>query len=71
MMRKAETVMILWQFMHIYVYMQPWQNQKMPNLYPNMFKIIIKFLIAFITLCVVEVGFSAVNEILTKKRNAS
>ena len=51
------------------VYVQLWQNQKMPNLYPNMWKICLKLLITFPISYLVEEGFSAVNQILTKKRN--
>ena len=50
--------------------MQPWQNQNMPNLYPNMWKIFFKTLITFHILCLVEADFSAVCQILTKKKNA-
>ena len=42
----------------------------MPNLYPNMWKMIFTLLITFPTLYLVEAGFSAVSQILTKKRNA-
>ena len=51
-------------------YTQLFQNQKMPNLYLNMWKIIFTLLITFLILYLVEAGFSAVNQILTKKRNA-
>ena len=51
-------------------YMQLWQNKKMSNVYPNMWKKILKLLIAFPTSYLVESGFSAVNHILTKNRNA-
>ena len=50
-------------------YVQLWQNQKMPNPYPNTCKIIFELLITFPTSHLVEAGFSAVNKILTK-RNA-
>lgn len=51
-------------------YIQLWQNKKMSNIYPNMWKKIFKLLITFPTSYLVESGFSAVNHILTKHRNA-
>ena len=52
-------------------YMQLCPNQNVPNLYPNMSKKnFFKLPIALPTLYLVEAGWSAVNEILTKKRNA-
>ena len=50
--------------------MQLLKNHKMPNLYRNMLKIVFNLLITFPTLYLVEAGFSAVNHIPTKKRNA-
>ena len=51
-------------------YMQLWQNQKMPNLCPNMWKMISMLLITFPTSHLIKAGFSVVNQFLTKKRNA-
>ena len=50
--------------------MQLWQIQKMPNLYANMWKIIVQLLINVPTLYLFQAGFSAANHIPTKKRNA-
>ena len=52
-------------------YVQLLRNHKIPNLYPNMWKIIHMLLITFSTLYLVQAYFSAVNKILIKKRNAS
>ena len=42
----------------------------MPNPYSNMWKIMFKLVITFHTLYLFEADFSAVNQILTRKRNA-
>ena len=51
-------------------YVQLWKNQKMSNLYRNMWNIIFKLLITFTTSNLVQSGFSAVNLILTKMISA-
>ena len=42
----------------------------MPSLYPNVWKMIFTLLVAFPTSYLVEAGFSAVSQVLTKKKNA-
>ena len=52
------------------IYLQLWQNQKMPNLCPKMWKVIFKLLITFSASYLVEASLCAVIHILTKMRNA-
>ncbi len=49
-------------------YPQLWQNNKMPQLYPNLWNKIFSLLVAFPTSYLVESEFSVVNHILTKER---
>ncbi|GFQ71808.1 SCAN domain-containing protein 3 [Trichonephila clavata] len=46
-----------------------WQNKKMPKLYPKMWENMKNILIPFPTSYLVESGFSAVNNIMSKQRN--
>ncbi|GFR05335.1 uncharacterized protein TNCT_255161 [Trichonephila clavata] len=46
-----------------------WQNKKMPKLYPKMWENMKNILIPFPTSYLVESGFSAINNIMSKQRN--
>ena len=50
-------------------YLQLWQNQKMPNLYPSMWKIMFELLITFHTSYIVQADYCVVDQI-PAKRNA-
>ena len=50
-------------------YQKLWQNKKMTDCYPNMWKMVRNLLLPFPTSYLVESGFSAVNNIITKHRN--
>uniref|UniRef100_G1KVP8 SCAN domain-containing protein 3 n=1 Tax=Anolis carolinensis TaxID=28377 RepID=G1KVP8_ANOCA len=50
-------------------YQQFWLQKEIPTAYPEIWTVIQKFLIAFPSSYLVERGFSAVTNLLTKKRN--
>lgn len=50
-------------------YQQFWLQKEIPSAYPEIWAVIQKFLIAFPSTYLVERGFSAVTNLLTKKRN--
>ena len=50
-------------------YQNLWQNKKMSGCYPNMWKVVRNLSLPFPTSYLVESGFSAVNNIITKHRN--
>ncbi|XP_053894463.1 SCAN domain-containing protein 3-like, partial [Malaclemys terrapin pileata] len=50
-------------------YQQLWLQKQIPTLYPGLWAIVQKFLIAFPSSYLVESGFSAVTNLLTRKRN--
>lgn len=50
-------------------YQQFWLQKEIPTAYPEIWAVIEKFLIAFPSSYLVERGFSAVTNLLTKKRN--
>ncbi|CAH1995109.1 unnamed protein product [Acanthoscelides obtectus] len=50
-------------------YQQFWLQNNIPVTYPVLWNIARKFLISFPSSCLVERGFSAVTNLLTKKRN--
>ena len=50
-------------------YQKLWQNRKMSDCYPNMWKMVRNLLLPFPTSYWVESGFSAMNNIITKHRN--
>lgn len=50
-------------------YQQFWLQKSIPQLYPGLWSIVERFLIAFPSSYLCERGFSAVTTLLTKKRN--
>ena len=50
-------------------YQKLWQNKKLTDCYPNMWKMVRNLLLPFPTSYLVESGFIAVNNIITKHRN--
>lgn len=50
-------------------YQEFWLQKQIPILYPGLWAVVRKFLIAFPSSYLVERGFSAVASLLTKKRN--
>ncbi|XP_045506308.1 SCAN domain-containing protein 3-like [Colias croceus] len=50
-------------------YQEFWLQKPIPQLYPGLWSIVQRFLIAFPSSYLCELGFSAVATLLTKKRN--
>ncbi|KAJ8734763.1 hypothetical protein PYW08_014013 [Mythimna loreyi] len=50
-------------------YQEFWLQKQIPQLYPGLWSIVQRFLIAFQSSYLYELGFSAVTTLLTKKRN--